>query len=177
MVTFAQTLADQHMRMPLRLTIAPHMLDIGSKSTLNASLTRLSSYRKCSKRRILGHSAQATYRLRIEGTTKCSPIVRGFAFGSVTEFAVDKPTAGLRIEGLTTPPRSRASRPLPHSKSLRFMPGGNKPLMMRAIALATRSLRTISALAARWLRDLVNPVKHVGPRPTENRYCRASPRR
>jgi len=53
--------------------------------TLNASLTRLSSYRKCSKRRILGHSAQATSRLPIEGTTKCSRTALGLGFGSDTE--------------------------------------------------------------------------------------------
>jgi len=46
--------------MLLRLTIALPMLDIGTKWTLNASLTRLSSYGKCSKRRILGHSTHAT---------------------------------------------------------------------------------------------------------------------
>ena len=50
--------------------------------TLNGSLTRLSSYRKCSKRRILGHSAQAIWRPRIGGTTKCSRTARGFIFGS-----------------------------------------------------------------------------------------------
>src|SRR5258708_20539085 len=70
------------LQVPLRLTIAFLMLDIGREWTLNASLTRLSSYRKCSKRRILGHSAQATSRLRIEDTTKCSRIARGFGFGS-----------------------------------------------------------------------------------------------
>src|ERR1700691_2806284 len=67
---------------PLRLTIATVMLDIGTEWTLNASLTRLSRYRRCSKRRISGHSAQATSRLRIEGTMKCLRIARGFAFGS-----------------------------------------------------------------------------------------------
>jgi len=67
--------------LPLRLTIATLMSDIETEWTLNASLTRLSSYRKCSKRRILGHSAQATSLLQIEGTTKRSHIARGFAFG------------------------------------------------------------------------------------------------
>jgi len=57
---------------------------------------RLSSYGKCSKRRILGHSAQATSRLRIDGMTKCSRIARGFGSGSGTEFAAEvKPKAGL----------------------------------------------------------------------------------
>src|ERR1035441_6104878 len=40
--------------------------------------------RKCSKRRILGHSAQATSLLPIAGTTKCSHIARGFSCGNGT---------------------------------------------------------------------------------------------
>jgi len=72
-----------------RLTIAMLMLDIETEWTLNASLTTSSSYRKCSKRRILGHSAQATSRLRIEGTTKCSRIARGSGSGSSLGFAAD----------------------------------------------------------------------------------------
>ena len=64
------------------------LLDDCDAWTLNASLTRLSSYRKCSKRRILGHSAQATSLLPIEGTTKCSQIARGLGFGSNMEFVV-----------------------------------------------------------------------------------------
>ena len=40
------------------------------KWTLNALLTTSSSYRKCSKRRTLDHSAQATSLLQIEGTTR-----------------------------------------------------------------------------------------------------------
>ena len=78
------------------LTIATLMSDIGKEWTLNASLTRLSSYRKCSKRRISGHSAQATSLLPIDGTTKCSRIARGFGFGSGTGFAAGvNPKAGL----------------------------------------------------------------------------------
>jgi len=70
--------------------------------TLNASLTRLSSYRKCSKRRILDHSAQATSRLRIGGTTICSRTVRGFDFGSVMEFAAARDiTARTRASAAT----------------------------------------------------------------------------
>jgi len=65
------------------------LLDDCDAWTLNASLTRLSSYRKCSKRRILGRSAQATSRLRIEGMTKCSPTALGFDFGSGMGFAAD----------------------------------------------------------------------------------------
>ena len=57
--------------------------------TLNASLTKLSSYRKCSKRRILGHSAQATSLLPIEGTTKCSRRALGSAYGSILASAAD----------------------------------------------------------------------------------------
>src|SRR5580704_4097657 len=69
---------------------------IETEWTLNASLTRFSSYRKCSKRRILGHSAQATSRLRIGGTTKCSGIARGFGCGSISGFAAEvKPKVGL----------------------------------------------------------------------------------
>jgi hypothetical protein len=82
--------------MPLRLTIAMLMSDSETEWTLNASLTRLSNYKKCSKRRILGHSAQATSLLPIEGTTKCSRIARGFGCGSISGFAAEvKPKAGL----------------------------------------------------------------------------------
>ena len=68
--------------MPLRIDLYAVLLDIGTKWMLNAPLTRLSSYRKCSKRRILGHSAQATSLLPIAGTTKSSHIARGFSFGN-----------------------------------------------------------------------------------------------
>ena len=64
-----------------RLTVAVLMLDIETEWMLNASLTTSSSYRKCSKRRTLDHSAQATSLLQIEGTTRCSHIARGFSFG------------------------------------------------------------------------------------------------
>lgn len=57
--------------------------------TLNASLTRLSSYRRCSKRRILGHSAQATSLLPIEGMTKCSHTAHGLGFGSILASVAD----------------------------------------------------------------------------------------
>jgi len=56
--------------MPSRLTVAVLMLDIETEWTLNASLTTSSSYRKCSKRRTLDQSAQATSLLQIEGTTR-----------------------------------------------------------------------------------------------------------
>src|SRR5438477_1895557 len=65
-----------------RLTAPRLLLDDCDAWTLNASLTRLSSYRKCSKRRILDHSAQATSLLLIEGTMKCWHIARGLGFGN-----------------------------------------------------------------------------------------------
>src|SRR5580658_10457578 len=65
-----------------RLTAPRLLLDDCDAWTLNASLTRLSSYRKCSKRRILGPSAQATSLLPIEGTMKCSRTARGSEFGN-----------------------------------------------------------------------------------------------
>ena len=84
------------MQMRLCLTIAMLMLDSETEWTWNASLTRSSSYRKCSKRRILGHSAQATSLRRIEDTTKRTRIALGFGFGSVMGFAAEvKPKAGL----------------------------------------------------------------------------------
>src|SRR5713101_3548453 len=73
-----------------RLTGPRRLLDDCDAWTLNASLTRLGSYRKCSKRRILGHSAQATSLLPIEGTTKCSHIARGLGFGSGMAFVADQ---------------------------------------------------------------------------------------
>ena len=95
------------MHLPLRLTPATLMLDIETEWTLNASLTTLSSYRKCSKRRILGHSAQRTSRLRIEDTTKCSRIARGFGFGSISGFAADlNLKAGLGFRTSATFPAS-----------------------------------------------------------------------
>jgi len=75
--------------MPYRLTVAVLMLDIETEWTLNASLTTSSSYRKCSKRRTLDRSAQATSLLPIEGTTKCSHIARGFSFGGVMAFVAE----------------------------------------------------------------------------------------
>src|ERR1700693_3964939 len=77
------------MQVPPRLTNATLMSDIVTEWTLNASLTRLSSYRKCSKRRILGHSAQATSPLPIEGMTKCSRTAHGFGSGSDTGSVAD----------------------------------------------------------------------------------------
>jgi hypothetical protein len=87
---------SQSFEMPLRIDLCAVLLDIEREWTLNASLTRFSSYRKCSKRRISGHSAQATSLLRIEGTTKCSRIARGFGCGRILGFAAEvKLKAGL----------------------------------------------------------------------------------
>jgi hypothetical protein len=87
--------------MPSRLTIAVLMLDIETEWTLNASLTTSSSYRKCSKRRTLDHSAQATSLPPIEGTTKCLRIVRGFGSGSTMASVAE---LSLRYSGC---PKSR----------------------------------------------------------------------
>ena len=73
---------DSAPRDRFRLTIAVLMLDIETEWTLNALLTTSSSYRKCSKRRTLDHSAQATSLMQIEGMTKCSLTARGFGCGS-----------------------------------------------------------------------------------------------
>jgi hypothetical protein len=76
-------------RCSFRLTVAVLMLDIETEWTLNASSTRLSSYEKCSKRRILGHSAQTTSLLQIDGTTRYSRIARGFGCGRGMAFAAE----------------------------------------------------------------------------------------
>ena len=72
-----------------RLTIAVLVLDIETEWTLNASLTTSSSYRRCSKRRTLDHSAQATSLLPIEGTMKCSRTALGFDSGTILVSAAD----------------------------------------------------------------------------------------
>ena len=92
-------------------TVAVLMLDIELAWTLNARLTRLSSYGKCLKRPILGHSAQATSLRRIEGMTKCWPIARGFDCGSILAFVaglsreLDLPGSrpSLMVSGLSSP--------------------------------------------------------------------------
>jgi hypothetical protein len=76
-------------RCRLRLTAPRLLLDDCDPWTLNASLTRLSNYRKYSKRRILGHLPQATSLLPIEDTTKGSHIARGLSFGGGTASAAD----------------------------------------------------------------------------------------
>jgi hypothetical protein len=99
-------------RCSFRLTIATVMLDIGTEWTLNASLTRLSRYRRCSKRRISGHSAQATSRLRIEGTMKCLRIARGSGFGSgMASVAEPSPRhSDYRERGIKLPLANRDAR-------------------------------------------------------------------
>ena len=71
------------------MTLAVLYVGYRDEWTLNALLTTSSSYRECSKRQILGPSAQATSLLQIEGTTKCSHIARGFSFGSVMACAAE----------------------------------------------------------------------------------------
>src|SRR5208282_5864149 len=70
-------------RCTLRLVglLSPFSYTVG-EWMLNALLTTSSSYRKCSKRRTLDHSAQATSLLQIEGTTRRSLIARGFGSGN-----------------------------------------------------------------------------------------------
>ena len=71
-----------HSQCIFRLTVPVLMLDIETEWTLNALLTTSSSYRKCSKRRTLDHSAQATSRLPIGCMMKRSPTAHGFGSGS-----------------------------------------------------------------------------------------------
>jgi hypothetical protein len=102
------------------LTAQCLLLDDCDAWTLNASLTTLSSSRKCSKRRILGHSAQATYRLRIAGTMKSWPAALGFGCGSSTGFAADltlKPGFGFRAS--TAIPLETHGRPTGFGRQIR----------------------------------------------------------
>src|ERR1700756_4524025 len=91
--------------MPFRLTVAVLMLDIVTEWTLNALLTTSSSYRKCSKRRILDHSAQATSLLPIGGTTSCSRIARGSGCGSILAYVAD-----LSLPSLASTPAATSKR-------------------------------------------------------------------
>ena len=72
-----------------RLTAPRLLLDDCDAWTLNALLTRLSSYRRCTKRLIFGHSARATSVLPIADTMKCSHIARALAFGNGTGSAAE----------------------------------------------------------------------------------------
>ena len=98
-----------HASCRFELTVPRLLLDDCEAWTLNASLTRLSSYRKCSKRRILGHSAQATSLLPIEGTMKCSRRARGSVFGNSSGFAAapENVTAHITILSVATGERER----------------------------------------------------------------------
>jgi len=105
------------------------MLDIETEWTLNALLTTSSSYRKCSKRRTLDHSAQATSPLQIEGTTRCSRTALGSGCGSILASVAEpnprysgwaKSRANLR-KGSTNPPSGldlSSSVPVRASESL-----------------------------------------------------------
>ena len=96
------------------------MSDIETEWTLNASSTIFSSYRKCSKRRIRGHSAQTTSRLLIGGTTKCSRIARGFGCGGISGFAAEvrlKAALGFRASAAFLLSASMRSRLASHSES------------------------------------------------------------
>jgi len=114
------------------LTAPRLLLDDCDAWTLNASLTRLSSYRKCSKRRTLGRSAQATSLLPIEDTTICSRKAHGFGSGSGTGFAAEvKPKAGfgfrasaafLSSASTSTSFRIPVLRPLLKREALGFSP-------------------------------------------------------
>jgi hypothetical protein len=68
--------------------VSPFSYTVG-EWTLNASLTTSSSYRKCSKRRTLDHSAQATSLLQIEGMTRRSRTARGLNSGNIMASAAD----------------------------------------------------------------------------------------
>src|SRR5690348_13648292 len=91
--------------MPFRLTVAVLMLDIVTEWTLNASLTTSSSYRKCSNRRTLDHSAQATSLLQIEGTTRCSRTALGLSCGSILAYVAD-----LSLPSLASTPAATSER-------------------------------------------------------------------
>jgi hypothetical protein len=73
-------------RLPLRLTIAILMSDIGTEWTLNASLTTSSGLSDLSQCRTPDRSAGAISP-RIEGKMERSRLARGLAFGSSTGFA------------------------------------------------------------------------------------------
>ena len=68
--------------------VSPFSYTVG-EWTLNASLTTSGSYRKCSKRRTLDHSAQATSLLQIEGTMRCSRRAHGLNSGNIMASAAD----------------------------------------------------------------------------------------
>jgi hypothetical protein len=141
-------------QMPPRLTITTPMLDIGTEWTLNASLTISSSYKKCSKRRTLGHSAQATSPLPIEGTTKCSRIAGGFSFGRGTGVAAEvKPKAGFGFRA-SAASQSRSDSQLNsgvdfhHPKSRRFSRRTFLPIDAAGLDVIS-FLRTVRLLLAK----------------------------
>jgi hypothetical protein len=115
-------------RNPSRLTHSRFVPDDCGAWTLNASLTTSSSYKKCSKRRTLDHSAQATSRLRIGGTMRHSPIARGFGCGrgmaSVADTNPSAQTRGLRELDISTQRRRSHECTLRH-RHYSFRPAGN----------------------------------------------------
>ena len=73
-----------------------HWEDCAINERRAGPLLKSSDWSASSQRRISGLSAQATSRLPIKGTTKCSRIARGFGCGSISGFAAEvKPKAGF----------------------------------------------------------------------------------
>src|SRR5207253_126748 len=133
------------------LTISVLLSDIATAWTLNASLTISSSFRKCSKRRILGHSAQATSRLLIESTMKCSRTALGSGCGSSTGFAAEvKPKARIAF---------RASR-FPRFKPI-------VTLNFRGLTDGCCGLQVAYPLDALQIKDARSEVDAPGYRPCE----------
>jgi hypothetical protein len=89
---------------PFWLTAIPPMLDIETGWTLNARSTTSSSWRKCSRRRIFGHSTPATSLRPIDDTTRCWRKVRGLSFGSgmVSVAALRLQSCDCREEGASS---------------------------------------------------------------------------
>jgi hypothetical protein len=84
-------------RIPLGLTIATLMLDIGTEWTASRPLPK--SSRLCASSRFPPDlCARTASRLRIEDAIKCSRIAHGFGFASGTEFAADLKLGGISFE-------------------------------------------------------------------------------
>ena len=93
----------------LGLTAQRLFLDDCDAWTSNASLTILNSCRKCSKRQTLGHSAQATSWLQIEGMMRRWRTAHGFAYGSgmASVAEVSPHQFDYRKRGAKLPPHGR----------------------------------------------------------------------
>ena len=135
---------------PFRLTVAVLMLDIETEWTLNASLRTSSSYRKCSKRRTLDHSAQAISRLQIEGTMKRWRIALGLNSGTGQRRA-----AGRRRRRTGSLARSEPGGPGPGRAS-----GARNP----RVPTGTESRRPPAPRQARG-----STIPEAGPRPIGRR--------